>query len=291
MKEITGLRTLVDRYDAFILDVWGVLHDGVKPYDGVLPTLEALQKAGKPVLLLSNAARRSPSVTPRLAELGVPRGLYQDMLTGGDETWRGLATRGRADAEPFYRDLGGRCFVIGSGRDPGFFDALDVECVEDPAVSDFVLGNNLGRPGQTPADYEAALQAARGNGAAFICANPDLVVVYAGKLEYCPGSLAERYEALGGKVMYHGKPHAPVYARALSMLGNADPRRVLCVGDSLRTDIAGANAAGLDSLLLAGGIHKEEFLRMDGTADFATMTAAAEKQGVRPTWLACRLDW
>lgn len=291
MQEITGLHTLADRYDAFILDVWGVLHDGVKPYDGVLPALRALQKAGKPVLLLSNAARRGPSVTPHLTGIGVPPELYQAILTSGDETWRGLATRGQPDADPFYRGLGRRCFLIGSARDPGFFDALDVERVEDPALSDFVLGTNLGRPGQTPADYEAALQAARGNGAAFICANPDLVVVYAGKLEYCPGSLAVRYEALGGAVMYHGKPHAPVYARALSMLGNPDPRRVLCVGDSLRTDITGANAAGLDSLLLAGGIHQEAFLRMDGTADFATMIAAARKQGVRPTWLACRLDW
>lgn len=288
---IDGLRTLAERYDAFILDVWGVLHDGVKPYGGVLGTLEALKKAGKPVLLLSNAARRGPGVTSRLTEIGVPPQLYQAILTSGDETWRGLATRGRADADPFYRDLGRRCFVIGSGRDPGFFDTLDVERVEEPAQSDFVLGTNLGQPGQTPADYEAALQAARGNGAAFICANPDLVVVYAGKLEYCPGSLAARYEELGGAVMYHGKPHAPVYARALRTLGSPDPRRVLCVGDSLRTDIAGANAAGLDSLLLAGGIHKEEFMRMDGTADAAAMAAAAQKQGVRPTWLAGRLDW
>jgi HAD superfamily hydrolase (TIGR01459 family) len=291
MKEIAGLREIADRYDAFVLDVWGVLHDGVKPYDGVLPALEALKRAGKPVLLLSNAARRSSGVTPRLAELGVPRELYKDMLTAGDEAWRGLTTRGRADAEPFYRDLGKRCFVIGSGRDPGYFDALDVERVEDPAASDFILANSLQRIGQTPADYEETMVAAHSNGAAFICANPDLVVVYAGKLEYCPGSLAARYEELGGPVMFHGKPYAPAYARALSMLGDPDPRRVLCVGDSLRTDVAGANAAGLDSLLLAGGIHKEEFLRMDGTADAAAMTAAADKQGVRPTWLACRLDW
>jgi HAD superfamily hydrolase (TIGR01459 family) len=291
MQEIKGLREIADRYDAFILDVWGVLHDGVKPYEGVLPALEALQEAGKPVLLLSNAARRSVSVTPHLAGIGVPRELYKDMLTSGDESWRGLKTRGHAEALPFYRDLGRRCFVIGGGRDLGFFDALDVECVEDAATSDFILANSLQKPGKTPADFEDVMQAARGNGAAFICANPDLVVVYAGKLEYCPGSLAARYEELGGSVMYHGKPHAPVYARALSMLGSPDPRRVLCVGDSLRTDIAGAHAAGLDSLLLAGGIHKEEFLRMDGTADAAAMTAAAEKQGVRPTWLACRLDW
>lgn len=291
MKEIKGLRDVADRYDAFILDVWGVLHDGVKPFDGVLPALEALKRAGKPVLLLSNAARRSASVTPQLAELGVPRALYQDMLTSGDESWRGLSTRGRPDADPFYRELGRRGFVLGMGRDPGFFDALDVERVEDPAASDFILANSLVRPGMTPADFEDVMLAAHGNGAAFICANPDLVVLYAGKLEYCPGSLAQRYEALGGKVMYHGKPHAPVYARALTMLGEPDPRRVLCVGDSLRTDIAGANAAGLDSLLLAGGIHRDEFLRIDGTADTVAMMAAAERQGARPTWLACRLDW
>lgn len=291
MKEIKGLREIADRYDAFILDVWGVLHDGSKPYEGVLPTLQALQQAGKPVLLLSNAARRSPSVTPHLAGIGVPRELYGDMLTSGDESWRGLSTRGRADAVPFYRDLGRRGFVLGMGRDPGFFDALDVERVEDPAACDFILANSLVRPGNTPADFEDVMQAARGNGAAFICANPDLVVLYGGKLEYCPGSLAARYEELGGPVMYHGKPHAPVYKRALTMLGDPNPRRVLCVGDSLRTDIAGASGAGLDSLLVACGIHNEEFLRMDGTADAAAMIAAAQKQGTHPTWLARRLDW
>jgi HAD superfamily hydrolase (TIGR01459 family) len=291
MEEIKGLRDVAERYDAFILDVWGVLHDGVKPFDGVLPALEALKRKGKPVLLLSNAARRSLSVTPHLAGIGVPRDLYQDMLTSGDESWRGLSTRGRTDAEPFYRDLGRRGFVLGAGRDPGFFDALDIERVEDAAACDFILANSLVRPGLTPADFEDVMRAAHGNGAAFICANPDLVVLYAGRLEYCPGSLAVRYEELGGTVMYHGKPHAPVYARALAMLGGPDPRRVLCVGDSLRTDIAGASAAGLDSLLLAGGIHKDEFLCKDGTADIPAMMAAAERQGVFPTWLARRLDW
>lgn len=291
MHEIKGLREIVDRYDAFILDVWGVLHDGVKPYDGVLGALGALRAARKPVLLLSNAARRSTGVIPHLAGIGVPPDLYQHILTSGDETWRGLSMRGQAGAEPFYRTLGRHCFMLGSDRDPGFFDALDVERVENPATSDFMLCKALRSADETPADYEATMQAACARGAAFICANPDLVVVYAGKLAYCPGSLAQRYEALGGKVMYHGKPHAPVYRRALSMLGNPDPRRVLCVGDSLRTDVAGANAAGLDSLLLAGGIHREEFMRSDGMADITAIAEAARQHSVRPTWLACRLDW
>jgi HAD superfamily hydrolase (TIGR01459 family) len=257
----------------------------------VLDALGALRAAGKPVLLLSNAARRSMGVIPHLAGIGVPPALYQHILTSGDETWRGLSLRGRDNAEPFYRTLGRRYFVLGSDRDPGFFDALDVEQVEDPAASDFVLCKGLRNADETPEDYEDALQVARANGAAFICANPDLVVVYAGKLAYCPGSLAERYEALGGEVMYHGKPHAPVYRRALAMLGDPDPRRVLCVGDSLRTDIAGANAAGLDSLLLAGGIHRDEFMRSNGAADTAAIAEAARQHGVRPTWVACRLDW
>jgi ribonucleotide monophosphatase NagD (HAD superfamily) len=124
-----------------------------------------------------------------------------------------------------------------------------------------------------------------------ICANPDLVVVHGETLEYCAGAVAELYERLGGKVVYHGKPHAPIYARARSMLGGAAPARVLCIGDSLRTDIAGANNAGLDSLLVIGGIHRAEFAGSDGAPDPARIDAACKSAGARPTYIGAGLVW
>ena len=96
-----------------------------------------------------------------------------------------------------------------------------------------------------------------------VCANPDLVVVNGGKTEICAGTVARRYEALGGKVHYFGKPHAPIYQESLALLGVGDRKRILAVGDSLRTDIAGANAAGIDGLLVLSGIHRDELAAGD----------------------------
>lgn len=288
---IDGLAAIADRYDAFIVDLWGVVHDGKQPYPGVLDCFAALKRAGKHTLLLSNAPRRAHAAIGRLAELGLARDLFDDLLTSGEDVWLALRTRGRHDASPFYRDLGRRCFLFGAARDLSMFEQVDVERVEDIAAADFILCTNLYDYGQKPADHEATLRAAVSRGQPMICANPDLVVVHGTTLEYCAGAVAEFYEEMGGEVVYHGKPHAPIYRRARDMLGHVAAERVLCIGDSLRTDIAGANAAGLDSLLLVGGIHREEFAGADGGMDAGRIEAACAATGARPTWVGGGLVW
>jgi HAD superfamily hydrolase (TIGR01459 family) len=288
---IDGLAAVADRYDAFIVDLWGVVHDGKQPYPGVLDCFSALKKAGKRTLLLSNAPRRAHAAIPRLAELGVSRDLFGDILTSGEDVWLALRTRGRPDAAPFYRDLGRRCFLFGAARDLSMFEHIDIERVGDIAAADFILCTNLYDYGQKPVDHEATLRAAVARGQPMICANPDLVVVHGAALEYCAGAVAELYEELGGEVVYHGKPHAPIYRRARDMLGGVAAGRVLCIGDSLRTDIAGANAAGLDSLLLVGGIHREEFAAADGSTDMGRIAAACAATRARPTWVGSGLVW
>ncbi len=290
-ERITGLKDIAHRYDAFIVDLWGVVHNGKQPYAGVLDCFAALKRAGKHTLLLSNAPRRAQAAIPRLADLGVARGMFDEILTSGEDAWLSLRTRGRPDAAPFYRDLGRRCFLFGAPRDLSMFDELDVERVADIASADFILCTNLYDYGQRPADHEATLRAAVARGLPMICANPDLVVVHGEALEYCAGAVAELYEELGGRVAWHGKPHAPIYARARSMLGGAGPERVLCIGDSLRTDIAGANAAGLESLLVTGGIHKADFIGADGSIDMARIEAACEAARAWPTFIGPGLQW
>ena len=114
---------------------------------------------------------------------------------------------------------------------------------------------------ETPDDYGGELQALAARGLTMLCANPDLVVHRGERLVYCAGALAQAYEAIGGRVVYYGKPHLPVYESALAtlttLLGHA-PRRPLAVGDGLLTDIKGANAAGLEALFIADGVHGEE---------------------------------
>lgn len=289
--QIDGLAGIADRYDAFIVDLWGVVHDGKQPYPGVLDCFAALKRAGKHTLLLSNAPRRAHAAVGRLNELGVTRALYDELLTSGEDAWLSLRRRGQADASPFYRDLGRRCFLFGAARDLSLFEQIDIERVADIGKADFILCTNLYDYGETPANHEATLRAAVARGLPMICANPDLVVVHGDTLEYCAGAVAELYEQLGGRVVYHGKPHAPIYARARALLGGAAPERVLCIGDSLRTDIAGANAAGLASLLVVGGIHRAEFTAAGGHVDPARVAAAASAARAWPTFLGSGFVW
>ena len=143
-------------------------------------------------------------------------------------------------------------------------------------------GAHLGR--ERVEDYEAQLRAAAGLGLPMICANPDLEVIAGGVRQICAGALARRYEELGGRVRYHGKPHAEIYGACLAALAGVEPARILAVGDSLRTDIAGAQAIGLDSLLVIGGIHAEELCVAEGEAPTPeNLAALCSRSGHRPT--------
>lgn len=287
---LAGLRDIAAAYDGFILDVWGVLHDGQRPYPGVVDALARLRAAGKRVVVLSNAPRRAAAVVRRLTEIGIAPDSYDAAMTSGEDVWDHLRLRGRAEAAPFYRALGPRCFHLGPDWDHGLFDALPIEIVPAVGQADFVLTTGVHDRGATLEQYEAVLQEIAARRLPMICANPDLVVMHAGRLEYCAGSLAQRYEALGGEVVYHGKPHPGVYAKTLKLLGGVDPRRVLAVGDSLRTDMAGAAAAGIDGLLVLGGIHFEEF-SAGGRPDPARIGAACLQAGLAPCGVVSEFAW
>ncbi len=274
-----GLAALADRYDGFIVDLWGVLHDGVTAYPGAAECLWRLTRAGKRVMLLSNAPRPARWAALRLAELGFPPDSYLGVMTSGEEAWQSLV--GRAD--PWYRALGRRCYFLGTNRDGGMLDGIDAEVVEAIGDADFVLAAGT-PPGAVLAAYEPLLQAAAQRRLPLICANPDLVVITGGRTEICAGTLAARYEALGGPVRYHGKPHASVYRACFARLAPVPPARILAVGDSLRTDVAGAAAVGIDAALVTGGVHAEELgIRWGETADparLATLCASAPQRPI-----------
>jgi HAD superfamily hydrolase (TIGR01459 family) len=286
LRLIDGMRTLAPEYDGFILDLWGVVHDGTAPFPGVLDCMEQLIGAGKRLVLLSNAPRRSDDVVRRIARIGVPDRLYHGVMSSGEEAWQPLKKRD----EPFYAALGRRCLQIGSERDLEMRDGLDLAFVATPAEADFILNTGPAGWEDTIEDYAPALQAALARGLPMVCANPDLVVIHDGKPALCAGALAEEYERLGGQVRWHGKPYPSVYDSCLGLLGISDQRRILAIGDSLRTDIAGASGAGIDSLLIAGGVHAVEFCA-DGALDLGRVTAAIEKSGSRPIGVAARFVW
>jgi HAD superfamily hydrolase (TIGR01459 family) len=285
---VAGIGEVVAGYDGLILDLWGVVHDGNQPYPGVIDALERLKAAGKPVVLLSNAPRRVGDIAQRLTEIGIPERLYRAIHSSGEEVWQHLKHRD----DPFYATLGPRCCFIGPTRDLGMAEGLGLTRVDEPANADFVLNTGPWGWDETTEKYEPILQAARARDLPMVCANADLVVIHRGRRIICAGALAERYETLGGRVRWHGKPFPSVYASCLALLGIADRRRILAVGDSLRTDIAGARSAGIDSVWIVGGIHAEELgLQAGEGLERARIAAALESSGEVPLAVAAGFRW
>jgi len=286
LRLIDGMRELAADYDGFILDLWGVVHDGTAPFPGVLDCMRRLIAGGKRVVLLSNAPRRSDDVVRRIAAIGVPAGLYHGVMSSGEEAWQHLRRRD----DPFYAALGRRCWHIGSDRDLEMREGLDLDFVVGPQHADFILNTGPAEWNDTIEDYAAMLAVGFRGGLAMVCANPDLVVIHNGKPALCAGALAEHYEAIGGHVRWHGKPYLSVYDSCLALLGIADRARLLAIGDSLRTDIAGAGGAGIDSLLIAGGVHAADFGGPAGL-DLNRVTPEVDAAGVHPIAVAKRFVW
>ena len=248
---------MADRYDGYILDLWGVIHDGVRAYPGVPQCLAALKAAGKQTCLLSNAPRRIVAVKNKLEEVGVPRGSYDFLMTSGEATHLYLGD----GTDRTHRHLGRRFLHIGPPRDDDIHQGLDLSEVGTPAQADFVLCTGIDDFDETLDDYRHVLDACLDEELPLICANPDLVVMVGSKMAICAGTLAHYYETKGGRVIYHGKPYPGVYDVCAGLLIDVPKHRQLAIGDSLRTDIAGAHAAGVDSLWVLGGIHAEETLK------------------------------
>jgi HAD superfamily hydrolase (TIGR01459 family) len=251
---VSGMSELAGDYDGFILDLWGVIHDGVRAYPAAVDCLVRLKRAGKHTVLLSNAPRRAAAIESAMAGMGIDRAIYDHVYSSGEEVHEHLLSR----SDPWYAALGRACYHIGPERDRSVREGLGLDVVESVEEAEFVLNTGPGDDDETVADYEDVLEAAARRSLPMICANPDTEVIRGGRRIVCAGALALRYEELGGEVRSHGKPHAPSYRRCFELLRVGDRRRVLAVGDSLRTDIAGADAAGIDSALVTGGLHAEE---------------------------------
>ena len=274
MTILDGFAAVASRYDGFILDLWGVIHDGVAPYPGAIDMLRRLAVAGKPAVLLSNAPRRAQVAQAGMRRMGIADSLYTGILTSGEVTYRMLRDR----TDPFFATLGRRVYHLGPERDRNVIEGLDLEPVARPEDAGFVLntGPDDERSPTDPAAFDDVLRACFAAGLPMLCANPDLVVIRSGERVICAGLLTQRYEALGGIARWVGKPDPAVYGPVLDMLGVA-PSRVLAVGDSLRTDIAGAAGVGIDACWVLGGIHAAEL-----GGDTAAAERAARLAGLAP---------
>jgi HAD superfamily hydrolase (TIGR01459 family) len=270
MKSIQGLGEIADGYDLFLIDQWGVIHDGETPHPGAIAALAKLRAQGRPIVILSNSARRTHVGIEKMDSMGIDRALYDHLVTSGEQTWQALYHR----SDPFHAGLGRRCLLFSWGADRGLTGGgIDLDLVEDVAAADFILMAGTNRE---PLDYwEPVLRAALARNIPMICANPDLVsVTPEGDLAICPGQIAQRYETIGGTVRWHGKPHPGIYQACFALYPAA--RRIIGIGDSLHHDIAGAAAAGID---------------WGETPDPARLDALYAEIGQRPDYIAPVFRW
>lgn len=249
-----GVRDIAPRYDGLILDLWGVVHNGKRPYPGVLDCFAKLREQGKRVLLLSNAPRQSARVHVQLTGLGIARDLYEDVVTSGDVARLALARRDDAD----HAALGRRFYFVGPERDHGAIDGLGYAQVGRIEEADFVVVTGLvDDERETAADYAPLLSVMKARGQPLLCLNPDLAVIRGEAEIPCAGVLGEAYAKIGGKVVWHGKPHGRAYGVCFERFAGTAKSRLVAIGDRLDTDVAGAQSAGIDAVLVSGGVLAE----------------------------------
>ncbi|WP_407165253.1 TIGR01459 family HAD-type hydrolase [Bradyrhizobium sp. ORS 111] len=276
--DIAGLGTIIEHFDHVLLDQWGTLHEGRSIFPRARDCVTRLRDAGKRVLVLSNSGKRASNNAQRLASLGLPTEAYDGILTSGEVTWTGLKSRTQAP----FKELGHACLLISRGGDRTIVDGLDLDVVDDIENAEFVLLAGLDDAAAEPEQWRQRLARAAARGLPMLCANPDLTMFGANGLMPAPGALARFYQALGGHVTFVGKPHMPIFAAALDRLGHPAPARVLMIGDSLDHDIAGARAAGMLTLFLRAGVHRDRLV---------TDQSGPEGDARTPNWTMNHLAW
>lgn len=267
-----GFAAIAAQYDAFLIDLWGVIHDGNNLYPGVLETLAHLRDAGKPAVFLSNAPRVAAKAIANLDRLGITPDLYRDVVTSGQ-----VAHDWLRDATPFGKNY----YYLGPGKDEDIIaDLPDYVQVPEPRDADFILCTGYEYDLQPHEEVIPTLARLLEAELPMLCTNPDLEVVKIdGTRQLCAGECAGEYARMGGNVTYIGKPHAEVYAVGQQLLGTGN---ILAIGDNPLTDILGANRAGIDSLLITGGVLSME---EGGQPDEAVARIMCESVGAKPTWV------
>lgn len=282
---LVHLEALAGRYDLLLCDVWGVIHNGEVAFPQACDALARFRAGGGTVCLITNSPRPSDDVAVQLDALHVPRACYDAIVSSGDVTRAVIAER-----------PGQRAFHLGPARDLPIFAGLDVTRVDAETADYMVCSGLFDDTSETPDDYTALLQKLRARNLFMLCANPDVMVERGETLIYCAGALADAYAAMGGEVLFAGKPHQPIYARSLERArtvrggGKIVPERILAIGDSIRTDLTGAHAFGVDFLFVASAIHAADF-GPGGLAGSETAHAIFKEAPVLPRAVMTRLIW
>jgi HAD superfamily hydrolase (TIGR01459 family) len=275
------LRDLVGEVDVVLSDIWGVVHNGLEAFPEACEALHRFRKQGGTVILITNAPRPADSVQRQLRKFDVADETYDAIVSSGDLTRHFVANH-----------PGRKVFWLGPERDNSIYRGLDPVLAPLEQADYIVCTGLIDDETESAEDYRPMMLQARERKLPLICANPDIVVERGDRLIYCAGAVAELYRELGGEVVFYGKPHRPIYERAMELaaerLGRAvQPSRVLAIGDSVRTDLTGAHGFGIDCLFVTRGIHAEDF---DGI-DQLDPASVKELFGHPPRALMRELRW
>mmetsp|Transcript_19607 Transcript_19607/g.65257 ORF Transcript_19607/g.65257 Transcript_19607/m.65257 type:complete len:322 (-) Transcript_19607:72-1037(-) len=306
---IKRMSEISDKYDAFILDQYGVMHNGAIPLPGALECFESLKKAGKRIAILSNTSRRSKDALKKLRALGFQLDSEESVITSGEECWKHMNERMN----------GKSCVYLTWKRevedDDKFLDGLNIS-TSDVSTADFILchgseiivENSSSSPvetgfiehGNVLLAYQKVLAVALNRGLEMLVANADYSAVLPdGSLGHMPGLIGQQYQLMGGKVKWFGKPHSEHFQACLKTFGeDIKYTRVVHVGDSLDHDIQGAADANLDSVFILGGVHAQEVGLTTGKDGLTTGEQDEEKinklladEGCHPKWILEKFVW
>ena len=257
LRFVERLRDVVDGVEVVLSDIWGVVHNGLESFPEACAALHSYRRQGGVVILITNAPRPADSVQRQLRKLGVADETYDAIVSSGDLTRHCVADH-----------PGKKLYWVGSERHDAVHRGLDPVLSELDDADYIICTGLVDDETESAEDYRPMLNKALARKVPLICANPDIVVERGDRLIYCAGAIAELYRELGGDVVFYGKPHRPIYERAMALATErrgrpAELRHVLAIGDSVRTDLAGAHGFGIDCLFVTRGIHSEEFEGID----------------------------
>jgi HAD superfamily hydrolase (TIGR01459 family) len=280
MRHIEHLHVAAERYSEFIFDQWGVLHNGVQPLPGAVSCLEELKQRGKTIFLLSNSSKTSAENASKLEALGFARTLFDFVVTSGEILKRTITQNAGMQT--------GNCYVIGSEQPSWLGDTHVRQSALEQA--DFIILCSLPHDRGIIQKLMPDLERAAKRALPMLCANPDLVAIKGGEFFPASGEAARAYEGFGGKVTHFGKPHKIAYAACLAE-SRSGPGGMLMIGDSLGHDIRGANLAGIDSVFISSGVHKNDLPPPSSPAFLGDVEHMCARHDVKPQWLLAQLQW
>jgi len=251
IKEIQSLLDLIDDYDLFLFDQWGVIHNGKNIFPKAEEVFLHLQNLKKQAVIISNSGKKSSDNISRMKKLGAKNTLNVPLITSGDVCRDLLVNK-----KNYFKNLGDKYFVVAT--EYPLLSETQYQQVHSLEKSDFLLlctTTNFDGYDLIDNIFNEAINLKL----PLVCSNPDVLGLSGEDVHPSTGDLAIKYKKMGGKTHIIGKPGDEIFDFALNRTG-IDKIKTLMIGDSLFNDIYGANQFNIDSLLITSGIHKKDFL-------------------------------